>query len=582
MNLLSNETFAEIDRHFATFIAQFGGDQERVPLAAAVLSRAVREGHICWPIDQRPADLLDNEGSGSFEWPSARQWQATLAASDAVGSPDETKPLVLDSKGRLYLRRYWDYQSRLAQALREKVDQNRAKASSQTDTQDQAIEFAVANRLTIISGGPGTGKTTTVLQILRRLLEQPGIERLRIALATPTGKAAARLEDTIRNGLTRLECPESIKDRIPRQASTIHRLLGSRGNSVYFRHDNRNPLPIDLLVIDEASMVALPLLCKVFDALPTHSRIILLGDHEQLASVEPGAVLADMVESGATPGSPLSNAVVTLTTNYRFGSESGVHHLCNAIRKGQIPEATGVLRKGTHPDLVSREIHDVSELSTSLAKTVLTGFTGLTEVTEPAHALATLERFRVLTALRRGRFGVEGLNREIERILSEAELIPDSANAYYRGKPILITQNDHQLQLYNGDVGVLLPDPAVTKLPEQLWAWFVGRDNEPRRFAPARLPEHETAYAMTVHKSQGSEFERVLFILPDTDSPVLTRELIYTGLTRARTQVEFWWNEDIFSAAVARRAERFSGLRDLLGASEDKTPTGKAEQLSLF
>jgi exodeoxyribonuclease V alpha subunit len=220
-------------------------------------------------------------------------------------------------------------------------------------------------------------------------------------------------------------------------------------------------------------------------------------------------------------------------------------------------------------------------LSTGLSKAVVAAFADIAREKRPATALANLERFRVLTPLRRGRVGVEALNREIERILREAGVIPEDSTSIYPGKPILITQNDYQLHLYNGDVGVLLPDPTGEN-PHQLSAWFEGKENVPRRFAPARLPQHETAYAMTVHKSQGSEFDRILFILPDRDVPVLSRELIYTGLTRARTQVELWWTEAVFVEAVARRAERNSGLRDLLSSPTAKMERLRPEQLSLF
>jgi exodeoxyribonuclease V alpha subunit len=330
-------------------------------------------------------------------------------------------------------------------------------------------------------------------------------------------------------------------------------------------------------------MVALPLLTKVFDALPCRCRVILLGDHEQLASVEPGAVLADMVEAAAPIGSPLASAVVTLQKNYRFGENSDVHHLCNAVRQGDTERAIKILQSKSNVDLLSEEVRDFQTLSLKLSERALTAFSHIEGEKEPAVALANLENFRVLTPLRRGRFGVTGLNREIERILLEAALIPEDSMAAYAGKPILITQNDYQLQLYNGDVGVLLPDPTADN-PTKIWAWFNGKENVPRRFAPARLPEYETAYAMTVHKSQGSEFSNVLFILPDADSPVLTRELVYTGLTRARSQVEFWWNPAVLKAAVSRRAERTSGLPDLLSARTKRaTPkVSKQEQLSLF
>ena len=582
MSLVQEPEFADIDRHFADFIRRFGGDNTLVPLAAAMLSRSIREGNICLPLTARPSHLANAGEAGMLEWPAAAEWREVLTGSKAVGKPDTQTPLVLDDANRLYLRRYWNYQQRLAIALRQKAADSRPVERETAGNQAGAIDSAVTNSLTIISGGPGTGKTTTVLHILTRLLQKPGNERLRVALAAPTGKAAARLEETIRMGLEGLDCPEEVKRRVPVSASTIHRLLGVKGNSVYFRHDRENPLPFDLLVIDEASMVALPLLCKLFDALPETARIILLGDRDQLASVEPGAVLADMVDAAASTGSPLRDAVVTLEKNYRFSEKSGIHHLCGAVRLGEADQAVGILRAQSHPDLVSFERNEPRELATKFSEAILRGFSASVAGKQPAAALAQLRNFRVLSALRRGPFGVEGLNRKIEEILREAELIPRHVTASYAGKPVLITQNDHQLQLYNGDVGILLPDVEAEENPDLLWAWFIGKENRLRRFAPARLPQHEAAYAMTVHKSQGSEFDRVLFILPEEDTPVLTRELIYTGLTRARSQVELWWTESVFVTAVTRRAERTSGLRDLLASPVARAGRPRQEQLRLF
>ena len=582
MSLLQQPEFADIDRHFGNFIGRFGGDETLVPLVATLLSRSIREGNICLPLDSAPSHPTQTGDALFPEWPATTKWRSILGKSKAVGGPDAQTPLVLDETNRLYLRRYWNYQQLLAVALREKAADNQTGGHGRAGTQAGAIDAAVTNALTIISGGPGTGKTTTVLHILARLLQQPGNKCLRVALAAPTGKAAARLEETVRTGLETLGCPEEVKARMPRSASTIHRLLGVKGNSVYFRHDRQNPLPFDLVVIDEASMVALPLLCKLFDALPKRCRVILLGDHDQLASVEPGAVLADIVDAAVLPGSPLRNAVVTLEKNYRFTEATGTHHLCVAVRQGDAENAVHILRGQSYPDLVSFELHEPRELAAKFSKAVLAGFSAFAAEKEPAASLAQLKTFRVLSALRRGPFGVAGLNRNIEKILQEAELIPKHVTSNYAGKPILITQNDYQLQLYNGDVGILLPDFEAKENTKQLWAWFIGKENTLRRFAPARLPQHEAAYAMTVHKSQGSEFDRVLFILPNGDSPVLTRELIYTGLTRARSQVELWWNEAVFVKAVARRAERNSGLRDLLTSPMAKIERPRQEQLRLF
>ncbi len=581
MNSPLEPVFLDIDRRFARFIGRFGGDETLVPLAATWLSRSIREGNICFPLGTKPSRPAEGIGNELVEWPAASVWRSVLANSKAVGGPDARTPLVLDGSDRLYLRRYWDYQQRLASALLKKAAGNHSASQSQAGTQAAAIDAAMTNMLTIVSGGPGTGKTTMVLQILARLLQEPGNERLRVALAAPTGKAAARLEETVRVGLETLDRPEEVKERMPGSASTIHRLLGFKGNSAYFRHDRQNPLPLDLLVIDEASMVALPLLCKLFDALPERCRVILLGDHDQLASVEPGAVLADIVDAAALTGSLLRTAVVTLDKNYRFSGESGIHHLCGAVRQGDAANAVRILREQRYADIVSTELSERPAQVARFSKAIVEGFSTFLAEKDPMAALEQLKKFRVLSARRRGPFGVESLNRNIEEILQEAGLIQKGVSAGYAGKPVLITQNDYQLQLYNGDVGVLLPDVSATENPDQLWAWFIGKENTLRRFAPARLPQHEAAYAMTVHKSQGSEFDRVLFILPDRDAPVLSRELIYTGLTRARSQVELWWSEAVFREAVARRAERNSGLRDLL-APMAKRERPRQEQLSLF
>jgi exodeoxyribonuclease V alpha subunit len=585
MRPIVKPAFADIDRHFGEFIRRFGGDQELMTRVASQLSRTTRDGNTCLLLTVAPlrAEGEEAEDSGkAFEWPTASAWRSVLANSKAVGGPGEQTPLVIDDSNRLYLRRYWNYEQRLAAALCKKAASNQSSSKAGAGTQDGAIEAAVKNNLTIISGGPGTGKTTTVLHILTHLLQEEGGERLRVALVAPTGKAAARLEETVRTGLALVRCPEEVKARMPRNASTIHRLLGFKGNSVYFRHDQENPLPLDLLVIDEASIAALPLLSKLLDALPERCRVVLLGDRDQLASVEPGAVLADIVDAAASPKSPLHRSVVTLEKNYRFSETSGIHHLCVAVRQGDAENAVRILRDQHYTDLVSTELRERPALVARFSQAVLAGFSAFAAEKDPAAALAQLKKFRVLSALRRGPFGVEGLNRNIEDILREAELIPKNVTSNYAGKPILITQNDYPLQLYNGDVGILLPDVEAAENPDQLWAWFIGKENKLRRFAPARLPQHEAAYAMTVHKSQGSEFDRVLFILPDRDAPVLSRELIYTGLTRARAQVELWWNEGVFMEAVARRAERNSGLRDLLTAPLAKAERPRQEQLRLF
>ena len=565
---------AEIDRHFARFIARFGGGNA-VLRAAALLSRAVRKGHICLDL----ATVPDGETESDPQWPTLDEWRSELRLSRAVGAAsDPTRtPLVLDGAGRLYLRRYYDYEQALAGELRKRAMPAAGDGEGRpgspgndegADDQQTAVAAALNQRLTVISGGPGTGKTTTVVRILSRLLERNPATR--IALAAPTGKAAARLEQAVREGWTRFAPPDaaSFLERIPR-AATLHRLLGSRPNSPEFRHHAGHPLAIDLVVVDEASMVPLPLMARFFDALPESARVVLLGDRDQLASVEPGSVLADIAEAAADPRGPLGKALVVLRKNYRFGNDSTIFSLCEAVRAGDSQTALGIVAAPARADLGGAPLPQPGALSDRLKEPVLAGFRAYLAETDPAKALASFAGFRLLSAVRGGPYGVLELNRRVEAILRGAKLSPGHAGAY-AGMPVLITKNDYQIGLFNGDIGILLPDSADETPGEgrepALWAWFPGQSpDEPlRKVAPARLPNHEPAFAMTVHKSQGSEFENVLLVLPDRDSPILSRELIYTGLTRARKRVEVWFKADVFGTAVSRKTQRASGLREIM------------------
>ncbi len=555
LNFTSLDSFSDLDHAFARFIGRFGGG-EIVETIAASLSRAVRQGHLC-------LDLA----SPTEEVPPLDEARCALAVSRAVGvgGDEATTPLVLDSAGRLYLRRYYEYEQSLAAALKERA----GAIAPCGEGQEAAVEAALAGRLAVISGGPGTGKTTTAVTILQRLMESdPGT---RIALAAPTGKAAARLEEAIRDGFAKLVRTDlsAALERLPR-AKTLEGLLGARPGSAAIRHHAGNPLAVDVLLVDEASMIALPLMAKLFAALPHKTRVVLLGDRDQLASVAPGSVLADLAE-----GLPV--ALVMLRRNYRFGNESAIFRLCEAIREGDAGTALKIVGQATGeawPDLGGAPLPASADtLAARLRGPVLEGYGEVVAERDPERALAAFSRFRILCALRRGPYGVEGLNRQIETLLREAGLIRGHGpqHAFYAGMPVLITRNDYQLNLMNGTIGILLPDPndpePVDGSEKPLWGWFPGEGKETglRRIAPARLPDYEPAYAMTVHKSQGSEFERVLLLLPDRDAPVITRELIYTGLTRARSRVEVWFDPELFEQGVARKTQRASGLREALG-----------------
>jgi exodeoxyribonuclease V alpha subunit len=548
----AEQEFADIDRHFGRFIARFGGDTSLIETLTALLSRAVREGHTCLDVE---------EWNKTANAPIPTDWKEKVARSAAFGRPDAVTPIVV-AGNRLFLRRYWDYEQSLAQSVLIRAYRNGAYRD-RSGTQADAIDAALVNYFSILSGGPGTGKTTTVLKILQGFIELRGKHGApRIALAAPTGKAAARIQELLREIHQDERLDSNLRARLPQTASTIHRLLGAKADSVFFRHDARNPLPLDLLIIDEASMVPLPLMAKVFDALPPSAAVILVGDHDQLAAVEPGAVLADLADAASASGGPLANALFVLKENFRFGNENAIYQFSNAVRLGDSKEALRLLGDKNFTELKGNPLPSTAQLPAAIGKVAAEKYKSYLGHKDPVAALKEFSRFRILCAVRQGPFGVNQLNETIEAELYRAGLISDPTMSY-AGKPLLISRNDYQAQLFNGDIGVVLPDPNDTG-QGQLWAWFIGTDGQARRISLGRLPEHELAYAMTVHKAQGSELERVLLLLPDRDSPVLNRELIYTGVTRASKQVDVWFNDQVLSASIARQAIRRSGLCDAL------------------
>ena len=590
-------TLADLDVHFARFVSRVGGGDDPVALAAALASQWTGRGHICLDLASLAATGVGETDGGIVEAPPLGEWLETLRRSPAVGRPGEFAPLVLDEAGRLYLHRYWTYEREVADelALRLRddptdVDVPRLRAgldrlcppsADGPDWQRIAAAASVLRRFTVVSGGPGTGKTTTVVRLLALLLEQAAGRPLRIGLAAPTGKAAARMQEVIRAAKRDLPVDEGIRDAIPDEASTIHRLLGWQAGSVGFRHDRENPLALDVLVLDEASMVDLALLAKLLRALPRTARLILVGDRDQLASVEAGAVLGDicgdspgfssvfcrrLIEAtgeslgGGGDGPPIRDAVVLLQRSYRFGEQSGIGQVARCVNRGEGCRAFDLLSEGGFPGVAWREVETVRHFRQALTSAAGEGLREFATAQGPEAALAAMDRFRILCAHRSGPFGVEAVNAAVEERLGAALLL-SPRGVWYRGRPVLLTCNDYHLRLFNGDVGVTWSDAGAEG---QLRVFFRGTESGMRRLAPGRLPSHETAYAATVHKSQGSEAERVLLILPNEVSPVMTRELIYTAITRARSHVEIWGTRSVFEAAVSRRLTRSSGLRDAL------------------
>ncbi|WP_299020452.1 exodeoxyribonuclease V subunit alpha [uncultured Photobacterium sp.] len=469
--------------------------------------------------------------------------------------------------------------------------------------QKVAAAVALTRQFAVISGGPGTGKTTTVAKLLAALVTQAlqvgregqsggEVEVPTIKLVAPTGKAAARLTESIGAAIQSLAIEKAVKDQIPTQSSTIHRLLGSIPNRVEFRHNRDNPLHLDVLVVDEASMVDLPMMARLLDAMPPHAKLILLGDRDQLASVEAGAVLGDICsfsEQGYSPSQgqllgqltgyqfaaaqdgglgAVADSLCMLRKSYRFHAQSGIGQLAKAINGGQPYQVDKVWQQGY------QDIHHYplsTESYERMIKMMVTFYRNYLEAIErgeePAQVLKAFARVRLLCALREGDCGVSGLNQRIERGLVRAGKINPGDETWYVGRPVMITRNDHGLGLYNGDIGIAMldaePDPQTGK--HRLRVYFDMPDGSIRGVLPSRLPEHETVYAMTIHKSQGSEFADTLMVLPSDFSPILTRELVYTGVTRAKEKLYLFASQDIIHSSVRLRTERASGLAQQLG-----------------
>jgi len=591
-----------LDRGFARLMARLAGSRDgALELAAALVSRSSAEGNICLDLAGLAGEAAA-AGPGAPRCPALEPWVSALRRSAVVGAPGDWRPLLLHGT-RLYLYRHWEAEQGLVRFLQERsqgpvpaVDVGLLREGilrlfpgrdGETDWQRVAAAVAVLQPFCVITGGPGTGKTTTAAAVLALLLEQAKARPPRIALAAPTGKAAARLQEAIRDSAARLRCGQDIRERLAgMEATTLHRLLGGRPGVFPFGRDEEEPLPFDTVVVDEASMVPLHLLHALARALSGDARLILLGDRDQLASVEAGAVLGDLcgpghrrLYSGAAAGriaeasgetvpllpagqkpSPVGDGIVELERNWRFGAESGIGRLARAIREGRPDEALSTLRAGGLGDLGYRAVPGPRDLAGALVEPVLAGYGDYLGGSGPGEIFERFNRFRILCALREGPFSVEALNEAVTAILARAGRLRPG-RPWYEGRPVMVTRNDYGLRLFNGDVGIALADPDADGA---IRVFFPSPDGSMRKFEPYRLPEHETVFAMTVHKSQGTEFDHVLLILPEGDARVLTRELLYTGLTRARKRVDCWAGAEALRAALSRRIERVSGLRDAL------------------
>ena len=663
---LEQQQLRPLDVAFARFIAERDAQlAPALPWLAAVLSRQVADGHLCLDLELLPA--LAQEQDWPEDWCALADTlhqggklclpASPLLAANGAGLPAEA-PLVLDGT-RLYLRRHWNHERSVAQGILDRVAHteppahlanelarlfpphvsNRSSGFSRdfphdtlaaaaptsaptpntVDWQRIACALAARGAFGVITGGPGTGKTTTVVRLLgllQTLQLREHAQPLRLRLAAPTGKAAARLNASIAAQLAQLDVDDAVRAAIPSEVLTLHRLLGARPDTRRYRHDRRNPLHLDVLVIDEASMVDLEMLAGVLDALPASARLILLGDKDQLSSVEAGAVLGDLcrrAEAGhydtataqwiaTTTGDdiaalvqadaqPLDQHIAMLRESHRFGATSGIGRLAQAVNAGDAPAALALLQTGA-PDIAWQPDVDAATLAAlaidgSVAPDGndahgyrhylewLRAHRPAGDAGEAAHAdwargaLQAFNRFQLLCALRRGPQGVDGVNRQVATALRARGLIdgghaPDGAG-WYEGRPVLLTRNDYSLGLMNGDVGLCLRLPAADGNGTRLMVAFLAAATDHaggtrlRFVPPSRLADAETAWALTVHKAQGSEFGHAALLLPDSSS-VLGRELLYTAITRARSRFSLAGNAAVVEQAIARCTRRHSGL----------------------
>ncbi len=598
-----------VDWQFANYIGRIDATSEIV-LAAAMVSHALGQQHTCVDLQQRCDAGEAIPGSGIAP-PPLPKWLQALQRSTVVAGPGDHAPLLLD-RGLLYLYRYHHYENAVASGiglrccaqavdeawLAQRLGHYFPASPGRFDGQKLAAAIALSQRFCLIAGGPGTGKTTTVVKVLALLREwgQRSGQKQRICMAAPTGKAAARLAQAIRNALQHDPTIDSrLAAAIPGDVTTVHRLLGPLPSSSQFRHHADNPLSCDILLVDEASMIDVGLMAQLLCALRSGARLILLGDRDQLPSVGVGQVLQDLCAglsqvsaadalrypprqrgllerlcafelpaARADAGPGVSDGIALLQHSYRFAADSGIGELAVVVKAGDASVARSLLRRMDeggvdavrllYPDPGSEAwLESLAEPYLELARAWRDP--GLPE----QEKLRLLDQYRILCALREGSTGVTGLNHMVERYLSRQGLAP-SLQACFPGKPIMIVENNYALQLYNGDTGLLLRDGGG-----QLYACFDGVEGDVRRLLPGRLPRWESSYAISVHKSQGSEYRHAALVLPQVDAqgsphPLLTRELIYTAITRARERLTLACSAEALVGALSRRAHRTSGL----------------------
>lgn len=576
--------------------AQWVTDPAVQPFAWLLMKR-LQEGHVCVDPTELPTALPTNLEEQFPKLPALPE------SSEYIGQAGDLKPFILH-EGRLYLQRYFQYETQILAAVQRLLAHSAAEQAARKDALLKQVAFiqtlsspapptatpaeqydwqlvaalmAAVHSLMFITGGPGTGKTTTVAKLLAILYQQE--PNLRVALAAPTGKAAMRMAESLKH--TQLPLTDETRAKFQQlNPSTIHRLLGSKRNSLYFKHDAAHPLPVDVLIVDEASMIDMPLFAKLLDAVPPNGRVILLGDRHQLASVEAGSLLGDFCESlpitnalaaedipwlnqfipypdsqiptayAGVSAHPLVGHIVELQLSRRFQSGGGIGKLSTAVIRNQQEVIDSFLTTTVDNSVQLDTQYDSATLDRWVA-----GYASIIAEPDIGTALRLLQKFRVLVAVREGPQGLHAINQRIEQRLVSRGLIRRTIG-FYEHQPIMITRNNSDLELYNGDTGLLRCDAEG-----RLRAWFEDSSGQIRSIIPGYLQAVETVYAMTIHKSQGSEYDEVLVILPDQENaPLLTRELLYTAITRARQHVTIQARLPILLQTMAAQVKRSSGL----------------------
>lgn len=575
---------------------EYGELSDDIRICLVFLSLFIKAGHTCLPLDRSPQEWieilgLDIENSSIFQ--SDNIEASKVKSSPIVGFEGDMKPLILRDN-RLTFRRYWFYENIAGQWISKNssnkstigisdisvqiLDDLFPNSSNELNWQKVAAALSLIKPFLIISGGPGTGKTTTVARILA-LHQQLSDERLNIALAAPTGKAAGRMGEALNRELEKLDLSEEELRHFPTEAKTVHRLLSGTESRGLLPPVDKKLLRHDLIIIDEASMMDLSLMFRLVDHLSENTRLILLGDKDQLASVEAGAVFADLcrkVENGFLPEtveslrklgikkelpeheeSEISDSIVYLTKSYRFDESSGIGRLSDLVKnQNQQNEDLGSVFDG-YSDLKHQPFNYQKEDIELILQDLRQKIENCSDIKNPEELLEFWKQSVWLMVLRRGLTGTERLNRLIEERLASDRIVSMEAG-WYHGRPIMITQNDYTLGIFNGDIGVTLVDEEGA-----VWV-YIETGSEIKRFKPQRLSHFDPAYFLTVHKSQGSEFNHVNFLLPQKDTPILTKELIYTAITRARESFALYGSLDLLNKGMSRETLRFTGLGEML------------------